>query len=62
MDDIRLVNSKISELKQLLKRIEELQYRILDICDHEFEKEIPSGSMRDNGEFDYRCRKCGFLK
>ena len=28
-------------------------------CEHDWEKEYPSSGMRDNGEFWYRCRKCG---
>ena len=57
MEEITIVKVKIQEL---MLKVKELEKKLIDKCDHEFEKEIPEG-MRDNGEFYYRCRKCNFL-
>ena len=57
MEEIRRVKVKIRELSCLLKELEE---KIVESCDHEYEKEIPQ-TVRDNGEFYYRCRKCNYL-
>lgn len=56
MEETRVLKLKIQELAVL---VQELDKKIIDSCDHEFEKEIPTG-MRDNGEIYYRCRKCNY--
>lgn len=58
MDEITKVKDKLQELMVLVHRLEK---KLSNICEHEFIKELPDG-LRDNGEFDYRCRKCGYTK
>ena len=57
MEEIRKVKVKINELSRV---VEDLENKIIDSCEHELEKE-ECDTIRDNGEFHYRCRKCNFL-
>ena len=52
---LRIARLRVRRLEMLLLLAER---EAVARCDHIGEKEYPSGP-RDNGEFWYRCKKCG---
>ena len=56
---------EVSNLKEVIKKlniiVEKLESNRFDSCDHDFKRELPFGP-RDNGEFYYKCKICGFQK
>ena len=52
---LRVARWSVRRLEMLLLLAER---EAVSRCDHVWEKEYPSGP-RDNGEFWYRCKKCG---
>ena len=62
MDEIKILKVRIQQMISVAQDLDKkLDHITQEMCEHEFKKEIPCG-MRDNGEFYYRCRKCGFSK
>jgi len=59
---IRRLNAKLRFARWRVKRLEMMIFlaerEAAARCEHVFVKEFPSG-MRDNGEWWYRCSKCG---
>ena len=56
---IRRLTAKLRAARWRVRRLEMLLLLAeRKACDHVWEKEYPSGP-RDNGEFGYRCTKCG---
>ena len=53
---LRRARRRVRRLEQLLQMAER---QAMSRCDHAWEKEYPSTGPRDNGEFWYRCNKCG---
>ena len=52
---LRYARWRVRQLEMLLRIA---QREAATRCEHQWVKELPSG-MRDNGEFWYRCKKCG---
>ena len=52
---LRIARLRVRRLEMLLLLAER---EAVSRCDHVWEKEFPEGP-RDNGEFCYRCSKCG---
>ena len=52
---LRYARWRVRQLEMLLRIA---QREAATRCEHLWVKELPSG-MRDNGEFWYRCKKCG---
>ena len=52
---LRIARLRVRRLEMLLRLAER---EAASRCEHVWAKEIPSGP-RDNGEFWYRCNKCG---
>ena len=50
-----------SELKKRLFFLRIVESKIITKCVHVFERTV-SGTIRDNGEYNYICILCGFEK
>ena len=59
---IRKLTAKLGAARRRVRRLELLlllaEREAADRCEHRWVKEDPGGP-RDNGEFWYRCSKCG---
>ena len=49
---LRIARLRVRRLEMLLLLAER------EACEHDWVREVPNGP-RDNGEFWYRCKKCG---
>ena len=59
---IRTLTAKLAAARRRVRELEHLLYRAereeASRCDHVWVKKVPHGP-RDNGEYWYRCSKCG---
>ena len=52
---LRKARRRVRRLEMLLQMAER---QAMTRCEHDWVREVPNGP-RDNGEFGYRCKKCG---
>ena len=60
---IRKLTTRLRAARWRVRRLEMLlvlaEHEAVARCEHDWEKEYPSSGPRDNGDFCYRCSKCG---